>query len=31
MINLKEEVYKIYKDTGNVKSKLLKENIIFNK
>lgn len=31
MINLKEEVYKIYKDTGNVKSKLLKEDILFNR
>ena len=31
MTNLKEEVYKIYKDTGKVKSKLLKEDVFFNR
>ena len=31
MLNLKEDVYKIYKDTGNIKSRILKENVIFNR
>ena len=31
MTNLKDEIYKIYKDNKSVKSKILKENVIFNR